>query len=148
MTAILSAPRHMAIVYDGTCNFCIRCAAWISRQQPAIALTLLPSTDPCVRAAYGRIEGFGQELMVVADNGQVWSGPDAFIVAMWCLAAFRHLACNLSGPLAHRSARAFFHSVSQNRSTLGQWLDGTTPDFTQPACGPGQGQQGQCQPAR
>ncbi|MGI9017070.1 MAG: hypothetical protein ACR2HR_08205 [Euzebya sp.] len=55
----------------------------------------------------------------------MWAGPDAFIVAMWCLASYRHLAIGLSGPLAHRSARAFFHTISANRSTLGEWLDGT-----------------------
>lgn len=115
----------MTIVYDAGCPFCVRCADWLLRQRPAVALQVVPSDDPDVRAVYGHLPGFGTELFVAADSGQVWAGPDAFIAAMWCLARYRGLALELSGPAGHGIARKFFQSVSENRGRLGRalWLD-------------------------
>jgi predicted DCC family thiol-disulfide oxidoreductase YuxK len=114
----------MTIVYDGACAFCIRCARWIAEQRPALPLRLVPSQDPAAAAALGHLPGYGRDLLVVADTGQVWAGPDAFIVAMWCLAAYRGAAVGLAGPTGQRAARAFFAAVSARRTTLGEWLDG------------------------
>lgn len=114
-----ASPSAMTIIYDGDCPFCIRCAQWLLDQRPALPLAVVASTDPTVRAAYGHLPGFGAELMVIADTGPVWTGPDAFIVAMWCLASYRHLSLGLSGPTAQRMARSFFQAVSASRGKLG-----------------------------
>ncbi|CAN5310575.1 hypothetical protein BH23ACT9_BH23ACT9_07390 [soil metagenome] len=108
----------MTIVYDGNCPFCLRCADWLRQQRPALTLAVVPSDDPQARATLGMLPGYGDELLVVADDGRVWAGPDAFIVAMWCLDAYRHLALGLNGPLANRAARSFFQAVSANRGRL------------------------------
>lgn len=109
----------MTIVFDADCPFCIRCGDWLVAQRPAIALSVVPSSDPGVIGAYGRLPGFGEELLVIADTGQLWVGPDAFLAAMWCLDRYRHLALGLSGPAAHGMARAFFQKVSAKRGRIG-----------------------------
>lgn len=114
-----ATPSAMTIVYDGHCPFCVRCAEWLLAQRPALRLTVVSRTDPTVHATYGHLPGFGAEMMVIADTGQVWTGPDAFIVAMWCLTSYRHLSLGLSGPTAHHMARSFFRAVSANRGKLG-----------------------------
>ncbi len=115
-------PQHMTIVYDDTCPFCVRCADWLRDQQPAIALAVVPASDPTIRSVHGSVPGFGGELLVAAGNGEVWIGSDAFIAALWCLVAYRHLSTTLTGPTAHRMARTFFRAVSSNRGKLGAVL--------------------------
>ncbi|MEE8602073.1 DCC1-like thiol-disulfide oxidoreductase family protein [Euzebya tangerina] len=117
-------PTHMTIVFDAGCSFCRRCAGWLADQEAAIPTLLTASADPEIAARYGHLPEFGDELMVVADTGQIWAGPDAFIVVMWCLARYRSTAMRLTGPVGQAAARRFFHAVSANR----EWLSGIMPD--------------------
>ncbi|HUG85762.1 MAG TPA: hypothetical protein VMM13_14450, partial [Euzebya sp.] len=92
---------------------------WLLAQRPAIPLAVVPTTDPGVVVTFGHLPGFGVELVVVADTGQAWTGPDAFIIAMWCLASYRHLSLGLTGAMGHTVARSFFRALSANRGKLG-----------------------------
>lgn len=123
------SPGAMALIYDDTCPFCVRCAAWVARQPALLPLHVLPASAPATRAAHGHVPGYGDEVTVVADDGRVWSGPGAFVAVLWCLAAYRSLTPSLTGP----AARALFERVSASRGALGRALGG--PDCGPQGCG-------------
>lgn len=116
--ATAAMPGAVAIVHDDTCPFCVRCAGWLSSQATALPVELWAASDPEAVRRWGRLPGYGSELVVVADDGRAWVGPDAFLMALWSLRRFRQLSATLTGPLA----RAMFRSLSSNRGRLGALL--------------------------
>lgn len=122
-------PGAVAIVHDDACPFCVRCADWLAAQDTALPVELWAASDPEARRRWGRLPGYGSELVVVADDGRAWVGPDAFLVALWSLRRYRQLSATLTGPLA----RAMFRSLSSNRGRLGALLG--LEDCGEGACG-------------
>jgi hypothetical protein len=54
----------------------------------------------------------------VSDEGDVWVGPAAFLVAMWALADYREWSYRLSGPELAPLAERFFVAISSQRRRI------------------------------
>lgn len=124
----------MTIVFDDRCVFCRRCAQWLVDQRAAIPTSVVPSSSIECTRRYGAVEGYGEEFLVIGDTGQVWTGPDAFIVALWCLAGYRTTAMRLSGPVGRQTARALFRRVTNNRHLLGHRSGPDNPEDGRGPC--------------
>ena len=120
----------ITVLYDETCALCRRSAHWLETEKAHIPIDVLAAGSPAARARFGDIEGLGEDLVVVGDDGRVWWGsPDAFIMAMWALRKWRPWAIRLSRPGMSRLAAAFFKRVSTHRKAIGAILgDPYCPD--------------------
>ncbi len=87
----------------------------MEQQSQLVPLSFAPASDPAVRSWAGDWIPVGDELVVVADSGAVWVGPDAFITCLWALSSHRKLSQRLQAPGMHAVAKQAFHALSAGR---------------------------------
>ena len=107
--------ERLTVLYDEQCAVCRRARNWILSQSTHVPLELLAAGSPAARARYAEVPLVGQELVVVDDAGQVWSGPDAFVMALWATKRYRPWSYRLSGQALGPVAEQFFTMVSKRR---------------------------------
>ena len=135
----------LTVLMDSRCGFCWRCRQWLSRQAQFVELEFLSRESKEAQrrfAALGELEPSelepselepselepselepSDDLVVVADSGDVYRGPDAFIVCLWALKEYREVSLALSSPALRPLARRAFEVVSKRRRTLSGCLD-------------------------
>jgi predicted DCC family thiol-disulfide oxidoreductase YuxK len=111
--------ERLSVLYDPTCELCLRCRDWIERQPAYVELELLPFSSDEARSRFGEIPWLGGQLVVVADDGRVWAGSSAFVVCLWALRQWREWALRLATPELSPLAERFFRLVSTRRKKLG-----------------------------
>lgn len=122
----MTAPGALTVAYDADCELCRRCRDWLARQPTFLPVRLVPADDPALpRLPRG-------ELVVLADTGEAWAGPQAFLMCLWATREYRSWSYRLSGPAFAPLARRFFTSLSERRGTLSGLLFG--PDCADGAC--------------
>ena len=123
--------NRLTVVYDGSCAMCVRCRDFLATSRSLVPLELLASQSREARERYGAVPWLGEELVVVSDEGDVWVGPAAFLVAMWSLADYREWSYRLSGPELAPLAERFFVAISSQRRRIATF-------FEKPRCEDGQ----------
>lgn len=116
-------PRRLVVLFDPSCSLCQRSRAWMLRQETYVDLQFLACSGAEARARFGDIPWLGDELIVVADTGDVWVGPAAFLTCLWALVEWRAWSFRLSGPAFAPLAERFFRALSSRRKGLGALLD-------------------------
>jgi predicted DCC family thiol-disulfide oxidoreductase YuxK len=114
--------NRLTVLYDGTCALCLRCRDFLANSRSLVPLELLPCQSPDARERFGAVPWLGEELVVVSDDGDVWVGPAAFLVAMWALADYREWSYRLSGPALAPLAERFFVAISSQRRQIATLL--------------------------
>ncbi|MDI3405437.1 thiol-disulfide oxidoreductase DCC family protein [Streptomyces cavernicola] len=99
--------RRLTVLYDAGCPLCTHVRHWLARQRQLVPLDLVPARS---EEALRRFPGLDHaatldEITVVADGGQVYRGPAAWVVTLWALAEHRPLAHRLATPTGARFAR-------------------------------------------
>jgi predicted DCC family thiol-disulfide oxidoreductase YuxK len=117
-----SAITKITLLYDPECPLCLRCRHWMAAQESLVELELLPTTSEEAKLRYGEVPWLGEEVVVVANTGDVWAGSAAFVVALWALRDWRLWSYRLSGSMLSPLAERFFLQVSKNRHWLGSLL--------------------------
>ena len=118
--------NYITILYDSSCGFCSRCRQWIEDQQKYFPIEFVPADSA---EAHRRFPTHASqtiaepgELIVIADNGAVYCGPNAFIMSMYALVHYRELAIHLSTPSLMPLAAKAFEALSSNRRKLSDLL--------------------------
>jgi predicted DCC family thiol-disulfide oxidoreductase YuxK len=114
----------LTVLYDERCAFCVRCRDWLARQPVLVPTELLAAGSAEARARYPGIRVPGKELVVLDQQGLMWTGTGAFIVCLWATASHRALAIRFSRPGWAPLADAFYRQVSRRRDGLSDWLAG------------------------
>ena len=114
--------KALLVLYDEHCALCVRCRDWLARQGSFVPLDFIACGSPVARERYGAVPWLGEELVVVSDEGDVWVGPSAFLVALWALRDWREWSYRLSGPELAPLAERFFHAISGNRKAIAALL--------------------------
>ena len=115
--------KQLTVVYDGACALCVRCRDFLAQSRTFVPLELLSSQSREARERYGAVPWLGEELVVISDEGDVWIGPAAFLVAMWSLADYREWSYRLSGPELAPLAERFFVAISSQRRRSAGFFD-------------------------
>ena len=118
MAAAVTTPTRLTVLYDASCPLCRRCRDWLLDQPAYVPLELVAADSAEARTRYPNIPQRGSELVVVADTGAVWIGPEAFVMCLWALRQWRQWSYRLSGPSLAPLAERFFLAVSRNRGAL------------------------------
>ncbi|GAC1581510.1 MAG: hypothetical protein NVS3B20_26740 [Polyangiales bacterium] len=100
--------KRLTVVYDRECPICVRCRDWLIVQASYVELEFIASGSATAKWRYGSVPWVGEELVVVSDEGDVWAGASAFLVALWALRDFREWSYRLSGPALAPSPSDFF----------------------------------------
>ncbi len=116
----------LTVLYDENCELCRRCRRWLEAQDQLVPLKFVAAGSESAmvwsarwRDATGGVDlPVGEELVVLAPRGEVWVGPDAFIVLLWALRQHRRLAARLSTPSLRPVARQVFHGLSAGRGAI------------------------------
>jgi len=114
--------EHLTVLYDSECGFCCRCRAWLEQQPSNVELELMSREAPAVPKRFPGLEPGDDELVVVDNAGGVYRGPDAFIVCLWALTAYRPWAMRLANPGLRPLARLAFEMISSQRHRIAEWL--------------------------
>ncbi len=114
--------RELTILYDAHCAFCVRCRDWLAAQDSFVPLRFVPCASEEAWSRYAQIPWLGNELVAVSDDGDVWIGPPAFLVALWALVKWREWSYRLSAPALAPFAERFLHLVSSNRASIASLL--------------------------
>ncbi len=104
--------HHLTVLYDERCGFCCRCAAWLGRQPRLIHLECIARGHPSVEHRFPGLPARSRaELTVVDDQGGVYLGDDAWLMAMWALFDWRLWSFRLASPSLRPFARLAFSLV-------------------------------------
>ena len=121
------------ILYDARCGICTSVKDWLVRQPSYVALRLVAQDSAEARERFpmfapdnltsdnltsDNLASDKQELVVVADTGEVWTRDRAWIMCLWALCEFREWAVRLRSPALLPLARQAFVAFSSNRAAL------------------------------
>jgi len=112
--------RRLYVLYDSRCGVCSKLRSWVHVQQSLVEFEFVPAGSDRARQLFPalRNEVEPSELVVVSNEGGVFTGNDAWILCLWGLRAYRELSYRLArGPL-RPFARAAWSLLSSNRRGL------------------------------
>ena len=96
----------LVVYYDSRCGLCQAMREWIGRQRQLVPVECRPKSQEM------------EELVVVADTGEVWAGNTGWLMVLWALVEYRDLSYRLADPLLLPTARTFFARVSKYRGAI------------------------------
>jgi hypothetical protein len=101
----------LTLFYDARCGLCSRVRQWLSGQPSYVRLEFIPYDSA---EAERRLPGIrhlraDQEILVMADTGEVWQGAGAW-------------SPRLASPAMQGMARKIVHWISQNRIGISRLL--------------------------
>jgi hypothetical protein len=97
---------------------------WLAHQPAYVRLEFLPydSAEAARRLPGLRHLRADQEIVVMADTGEVWQGAGAWVTCLWALRGFRAWSLRLAAPGMQALAKTLVHWISRNRLTLSQLM--------------------------
>lgn len=112
--------RRLNVLYDADCSLCCRARAWLERQSQYVPLVFAAAGGEEARRLFPGLdhEATLNELTVIADSGEIYRGPKAWIICLWALREYRSTALTMRTPGAWWAAKSFIRQVSKNRRRL------------------------------
>jgi predicted DCC family thiol-disulfide oxidoreductase YuxK len=116
--------KKLYVLYDGACEFCIRCRRWLERQPKFLDLVFVPAATAAARRRFPALRGVerADELVVISDGGGVYRGARAWIMCLWALHEYREWSATLSSPAVMPLAKRAFELLSNNRRWVSSFL--------------------------
>ena len=93
-----------------------RARQWFAREPKFVRMDVeAPGSDGLRRRFDALPAGAGEcDLAAIADDGRMWRGPSAWVMALWALEAHRRTAVELSRTGRHREARRIVEGLSRS----------------------------------
>lgn len=112
--------RGLTVLYDSRCRLCRGVRDWLGRQRQLVPLTFVPAGSTAARLRYPGLDHRAtlEEITVIGDGGQIFSGDAAWIACLWALAKHRRLAYRLATPAGRPFARAAVLVAAKLRASL------------------------------
>jgi len=117
------------ILYDGSCGLCARAVRKLITEPSYLTLRFAPATSPFAREHFPTLLDGAQpdEVFVVADSGEVYRGPSAWIMVLYALRRYRPLAMRMASPTWRPLASRVIEFVGRHRRGLSDFL-GLNPE--------------------
>ena len=114
--------KKLTVIFDGDCVLCRRSVRWLANRQTYVEIATVPAEHTETKAAHGHIPGYGDNMVVVADDGRVWVGPpDAYLAVMWAIRGTRALSYLLSAPVLKGLTTIAIRLITRNRHLIGRF---------------------------
>jgi predicted DCC family thiol-disulfide oxidoreductase YuxK len=116
--------RRLTVLYDASCGFCRRCRQWLLAQPKLLELEFVAGRSEEAARRFPQLasETVVDELVVVSDEGGVYSGARAWIMCLYALTDYREWSVRLARPRLLPFARRAFEAISRNRRRLSRLL--------------------------
>ena len=110
----------LTIYYDPRCGLCAGFRRWLESRALWVPVEFIGfDTGEAARRFPGLMDlGADREVVVQADDGTWWQGPDAWLVCLWATKEYRLWSHRLATPLFRPWLRAVVHGISSNRLRL------------------------------
>ncbi len=114
----------LTLFYDPHCGLCTNFKNWIIAQPAYVYLNFVPYDGADAEKLCPGISKMkaDQEIVVLADDGQIWQGSTAWIVCLWALREYRPWAFRLATPVFLPLVRKACYLLSENRLQLSRLL--------------------------
>ena len=113
---------YLTVFYDPQCGLCARISGWLRAQPQWIPLRLVPLNYAAWLYPALAARNMREELMVVSDQGGVYTGDHAWLMCLYALRHYRPWAARLSRPALLPLSRQAFAILSGNRRRISKWL--------------------------
>lgn len=114
--------KKLTVIFDGDCVLCRHSVRWLAKRQTHVEIETVPALHAETMAAHGHIPGYGDNMVVVADDGRVWVGPpDAYLIVMWAVRGTRALSYLLSAPVLKGLTTMVIRVITRNRHLIGKY---------------------------
>ena len=112
--------NRLTLLYDARCGFCVTCRHWLGEQPKFIEMDFVPARSAESARRFPGLENPDEpeELVVVADTGEIWKGTKAWLMSLWALVEYREWAERLSSPALMPLARGLFAMVGSQRKKI------------------------------
>ncbi|MDH6579891.1 DCC1-like thiol-disulfide oxidoreductase family protein [Kitasatospora sp. MAP5-34] len=111
----------LTVLHDPACGLCRQLTRWLRGEIQLVPLEFVAVNSAEARERFPGLDHQATlgEITVVADTGEVWRGPQAFVTCLWALAGHRPLAQRLSTPTGLPLARAAAFAAAKYRAATG-----------------------------
>ena len=92
--------QTLTIFYDAQCGLCTHFRRWLLTQQTFVELDFIPYYSPQAKERFPNILQLqpDREIIVLADDGRWWQGPQAWLTCLWALKDYRKWSFKLAHP--------------------------------------------------
>lgn len=107
----------LTIFYDPQCGLCTAARRWLEGQPTYVAPWFVGYNDPRAREILPEIDQLrpAEEIVVLADDGAIYQGADAWIICLWATVTYRPLSLRLAVPALRPLAARICQEVSRRR---------------------------------
>ena len=112
------------VFYDGQCALCARCREWVEGQPAYVTLIFVSFRSERARELCPEIELYepDREIVVMADNGDIYQGGAAWVMCLWATRTYRVWAMRLASPALLPLAKKICHRISQKRLAISKFF--------------------------
>ena len=115
--------RSLTVLYDARCGMCSAAGRWLGKQRQLVPLEMLAAGSEAARRRFPTLASAEpEELVVVSDEGAVYTGPAAWIVCLWALDEYRDWSFRFAQPALLPLARGIVEWISTKRHGLSRAL--------------------------
>jgi len=127
--------HHIKAFYDADCGMCSKARNRLSAEPTHLDvefIALQSDTAKELLGAHYDADQLRKEIHVLAENGDLWVGGDAWILLLWSTCRWRSLATTLASPLCKPMVKKVVGLISENRFRISDLMK-LKPD-TNPTC--------------
>ena len=116
--------RKLTVFYDHDCGLCRACRRWLGSQPTYFPLEFVPYDSLAARAICPEIGKLDpdQQIVVMADNGDIYRGGAAWVMCLYATRNHRALALRLASPALMPVAKKVCALVAKNRLRISSLL--------------------------
>ncbi|HXH79672.1 thiol-disulfide oxidoreductase DCC family protein [Nocardioides sp.] len=128
---------RLTVLYDDRCGMCRTFSAWLGNQAHLVEVDLVPAASAVAQRRFPALDHGRtlEEITVVSDAGEVWTGGHAWVMCLWATAAHRVLAESLARPSRLPIARGVAHLAAGMRTTSAARLSAVGGDYPEDCAG-------------
>lgn len=112
--------KTLFVLFDSSCGLCGKCARWLTTEPAYFDIRAIPSGTHRAAQLFPALSQLPkpEELIVIADTGEVYRGFSAWIMCLYALKRYRAWSVRLSRPGWSRLARRAVHFLTEHRDSL------------------------------
>lgn len=103
---------ELTVYFDADCGFCRRVATWLDRQPQFVPVHCVPAQAAAAGGCPIDLPSLLQQVTVIATDGAVYRGTNAWLVVLWALRHYRAWALRWSAPDRRRWAERLFAVIT------------------------------------
>jgi predicted DCC family thiol-disulfide oxidoreductase YuxK len=121
--------RSLTVLYDNDCGLCCRAVRRLINEPTYLPLRFAPGRAAQVRERFAAAFAAAgdDQLIVVADSGELYKGPAAWIMVLYALRRYRPLAMRLASPGLRPLVSRVVGVIARNRLAISE-VFGLSPD--------------------